>query len=168
MILYNKKKQWHLPDAAMHDPSKFSNTTRTLNSYWSAISSKGKCPLYSTSQNVAKWRLCVGHVQTEGFCFDAFFCKLLLFFFVRVFVVKNMVKSKKAAQKLARKSAQAGPKEVKNNPFEIHTNKRKHDILGRKLKHDRGLPGISRSKAIKKVGITYINIKQSKFLRREI
>lgn len=85
-----------------------------------------------------------------------------------MFVVKNMVKSKKAAQKLARKSAQAGPKEVKNNPFEIHTNKRKHDILGRKLKHDRGLPGISRSKAIKKVGITYINIKQSKFLRREI
>ncbi|KAL9983530.1 hypothetical protein ACROYT_G005716 [Oculina patagonica] len=61
-----------------------------------------------------------------------------------------MVKSKKAAQKLARKSAQAGPKEVKNNPFEIHTNKRKHDILGRKLKHDRGLPGISRSKAINK------------------
>ena len=62
-----------------------------------------------------------------------------------------MVKSKKAALKLARKSAQAGPKHVKNNPFEIHTNKRKHDILGRKLKHDRGLPGISRSKAIKKV-----------------
>lgn len=72
-----------------------------------------------------------------------------------------MVKSKKAAQKLARKSARAGPKEVKNNPFEIHTNKRKHDILGRKLKHDKGLPGISRSKAIKKVGISYINIKQS-------
>lgn len=64
-----------------------------------------------------------------------------------------MVKSKKAAQKLARKSTHAGPKEVKNNPFEIHTNKRKHYILGRKLKHDTGLPGISRSKAIKKVGI---------------
>ncbi|KAJ7333629.1 nucleolar complex protein 14 [Desmophyllum pertusum] len=61
-----------------------------------------------------------------------------------------MVKSKKAAQKLARKSTRAGPKDVKNNPFEIHTNKRKHDILGRKLKNDRGLPGISRSKAIKK------------------
>ncbi|XP_020623752.1 nucleolar protein 14-like [Orbicella faveolata] len=61
-----------------------------------------------------------------------------------------MVKSKKAAQKLARKSAHSRPKEVKNNPFEIHTNKRKHDILGRKLKHDTGLPGISRSKAIKK------------------
>ena len=64
-----------------------------------------------------------------------------------------MVKSKKAALKLARKSPKAGPKSVKNNPFEIHTNKRKHDILGRKLKHDRGLPGISRSKAIKKVSL---------------
>ena len=60
---------------------------------------------------------------------------------------------RKATQKLARKSAHSRPKEVKNNPFEIHTNKRKHDILGRKLKHDTGLPGISRSKAIKKVGI---------------
>jgi len=64
-----------------------------------------------------------------------------------------MVKSKRAARKLAKKSPHSGPKEVKNNPFEIHTNKRKHDILGRKLKHDTGLPGISRSKAIKKVGI---------------
>ena len=64
----------------------------------------------------------------------------------------TMVKSKRASVKLARKSSKAGPKQVKNNPFEIHTNKRKHDILGRKLKHDRGLPGISRSKAIKKVG----------------
>lgn len=63
----------------------------------------------------------------------------------------TMVKSKKASVKLARKSSKAGAKQVKNNPFEIHTNKRKHDILGRKLKHDRGLPGISRSKAIKKV-----------------
>jgi len=62
-----------------------------------------------------------------------------------------MVKSKKAALNLARKSVKAGPKQVKNNPFEIHTNKRKYDILGRKLKHDRGLPGISRSKAIRKV-----------------
>jgi len=62
----------------------------------------------------------------------------------------TMVKSKKAALNLARKSVKAGPKQVKNNPFEIHTNKRKYDILGRKLKHDRGLPGISRSKAIRK------------------
>lgn len=61
-----------------------------------------------------------------------------------------MVKSKKAALKLARTSGRKKTREVANNPFEIHTNKRKHDILGRKLKHDKGLPGISRSKAIKK------------------
>lgn len=61
-----------------------------------------------------------------------------------------MVKSKKAALKLARSSGHKKTREVTNNPFEIHTNRRKHDILGRKLKHDKGLPGISRSKSIKK------------------
>ncbi|XP_043918855.1 nucleolar protein 14 isoform X1 [Protopterus annectens] len=40
--------------------------------------------------------------------------------------------------------------EVKNNPFEVKINKQKFNILGRKTKHDRGLPGVSRSKAIKK------------------
>lgn len=88
--------------------------------------------------------------RLNALVFDISLCKLLLFTVARVFIVIKMVKSKKAAQKLARKPAQA--KEVRNNPFEVHTNKRKHDILGRKLKHDRGLPGISRSKAIKKVG----------------
>uniref|UniRef100_H2YBE2 Nucleolar protein 14 n=1 Tax=Ciona savignyi TaxID=51511 RepID=H2YBE2_CIOSA len=39
---------------------------------------------------------------------------------------------------------------VKNNPFEIKINKQKHTILGRKTKNDRGLPGVSRSKANKK------------------
>lgn len=61
-----------------------------------------------------------------------------------------MVKSKKASVKLAKKQPKSEIKQVKNNPFEIHTNRRKHDILGRNLKHDKGLPGISRSKAIKK------------------
>lgn len=40
--------------------------------------------------------------------------------------------------------------EVKNNPFEVKINKQKFNILGRKTKHDHGLPGVSRSKAIKK------------------
>lgn len=61
-----------------------------------------------------------------------------------------MVKSKKASVKLAKKQPKSEIKQVKSNPFEIHTNRRKHDILGRNLKHDKGLPGISRSKAIKK------------------
>lgn len=38
----------------------------------------------------------------------------------------------------------------KINPFEIHVNRSKHDVLGRKRKEDRGLPGIARAKALKK------------------
>lgn len=39
---------------------------------------------------------------------------------------------------------------IRNNPFEVKINKQKFNILGRKTKHDVGLPGVSRSKAIKK------------------
>lgn len=39
------------------------------------------------------------------------------------------------------------------NPFEIHVNKQKFQVLGRKLKADRGLPGVSRAKALKKVNV---------------
>lgn len=41
--------------------------------------------------------------------------------------------------------------DIKNNPFEVKINRQKFEILGRKSKHDIGLPGVSRSKAIKKV-----------------
>ncbi|XP_071371803.1 nucleolar protein 14 [Centroberyx affinis] len=40
--------------------------------------------------------------------------------------------------------------EIKNNPFEVKINKKKFEVLGRKTKHDVGLPGVSRSKAINK------------------
>ncbi|XP_027226353.2 nucleolar protein 14 [Penaeus vannamei] len=44
-----------------------------------------------------------------------------------------------------------GQKKVKRlNPFEVHTNRVKHDVLGRKSKFERGLPGVARAKAIKK------------------
>ena len=39
------------------------------------------------------------------------------------------------------------------NPFEVKVNKQKHTILGRKQKHDKGLPGVSRSKSTKKVSV---------------
>ncbi|XP_055905814.1 nucleolar protein 14 homolog [Eupeodes corollae] len=38
----------------------------------------------------------------------------------------------------------------KINPFEVHINKEKFNILGRTCKHDKGLPGISRAKAVQK------------------
>ncbi|CAM5141856.1 unnamed protein product [Natator depressus] len=44
----------------------------------------------------------------------------------------------------------AGMALVKNNPFEVKVNKQKFNILGRRTKHDVGLPGVSRSKAVKK------------------
>jgi nucleolar protein 14 len=60
-------------------------------------------------------------------------------------VKKSITAAKRASKKAQRQES------VANNPFEVHVNKRKHDILGRRMKHDRGLPGVSRSKAIKKV-----------------
>ncbi|XP_075986693.1 nucleolar protein 14 homolog l(3)07882 [Anticarsia gemmatalis] len=38
----------------------------------------------------------------------------------------------------------------KLNPFEVHINREKLKVLGKKSKHDRGLPGVSRAKAIQK------------------
>ncbi|XP_026754279.2 nucleolar protein 14 homolog [Galleria mellonella] len=38
----------------------------------------------------------------------------------------------------------------KLNPFEVHINREKIKVLGKKSKHDKGLPGVSRAKAIKK------------------
>lgn len=46
--------------------------------------------------------------------------------------------------------------EIKNNPFEVKINRKKFDVLGRKTKHDVGLPGVSRSKAINKVRGSFI------------
>lgn len=59
--------------------------------------------------------------------------------------------------------------EIKNNPFEVKINRKKFDVLGRKSKHDVGLPGVSRSKAITKRKETLLKEyrqknKSSKFL----
>uniref|UniRef100_A0A8C1RPI1 NOP14 nucleolar protein homolog (yeast) n=1 Tax=Cyprinus carpio TaxID=7962 RepID=A0A8C1RPI1_CYPCA len=40
--------------------------------------------------------------------------------------------------------------EIQKNPFEVKINRKKFDVLGRKSKHDVGLPGVSRSRAIQK------------------
>ncbi|KAF7670421.1 hypothetical protein LDENG_00124620 [Lucifuga dentata] len=61
--------------------------------------------------------------------------------------------------------------EIKNNPFEVKINRKKFDILGRKTKHDVGLPGVSRSKAINKRKETLLKEykqkhKSSKFIDR--
>ena len=61
-------------------------------------------------------------------------------------------KNKAAAEVVARKKK----KKLRNsdpagNPFEVRVNRRKHDVLGQKIKSGRGLPGVSRSRAIQKV-----------------
>lgn len=52
----------------------------------------------------------------------------------------NPFASKKKAQALA----------APTNPFEVHTNREKISIIGRRIKHDKGTPGISRSRATQK------------------
>ncbi|CAK1540910.1 unnamed protein product [Leptosia nina] len=44
----------------------------------------------------------------------------------------------------------AGDVKKKLNPFEVHINREKLKVLGKKSKHDRGLPGVSRAKAVQK------------------
>lgn len=42
---------------------------------------------------------------------------------------------------------------VKKNPFEVRLNRLKHGVIGKKVKTDKGLPGVARSKANEKVCI---------------
>ncbi|KAG7473141.1 hypothetical protein JOB18_025811 [Solea senegalensis] len=63
--------------------------------------------------------------------------------------------------------------EIKNNPFEVKINRKKFEVLGRKSKHDVGLPGVSRSKAINKRKETLLKEykqknKSSKFIDRRL
>ncbi|XP_051533623.1 nucleolar protein 14 [Myxocyprinus asiaticus] len=61
---------------------------------------------------------------------------------------KHQQKSSRSLSDKVRKS-KAAP-EIQKNPFEVKINRKKFDVLGRKSKHDVGLPGVSRSKAINK------------------
>jgi len=59
------------------------------------------------------------------------------------------------------------------NPFDIHVNKEKFKILGRICKHDRGMPGVSRAKALQKraqtIGKQYaVKNKTNKFMDHRI
>ncbi|OXB75762.1 UNVERIFIED_CONTAM: hypothetical protein H355_013371 [Colinus virginianus] len=59
-------------------------------------------------------------------------------------------KKKASAPSRTKGSAEPTIAMVKSNPFEVKVNRQKFNILGRKTKNDVGLPGVSRSKAIKK------------------
>ncbi|XP_021499370.1 nucleolar protein 14 [Meriones unguiculatus] len=65
-----------------------------------------------------------------------------------------MGKAKRAgARRQAHKApagAFGGPAKTNPNPFEVKVNRQKFQILGRKTRHDVGLPGVSRARAIRK------------------
>ncbi|XP_072387419.1 nucleolar protein 14 homolog [Diabrotica undecimpunctata] len=61
----------------------------------------------------------------------------------------------------------------RTNPFEVHVNREKLQVIGKKQKNDRGLPGVSRAKAINKRKSTLleeykVQNKNNKFLDRRI
>ncbi|XP_057337915.1 nucleolar protein 14 homolog [Microplitis mediator] len=63
-------------------------------------------------------------------------------------MAKTKNKKKSLAESASKKKTMDTKKKV--NPFEVHFNKDKHKVLGKKSKSDRGLPGVARSKAINK------------------
>jgi len=62
--------------------------------------------------------------------------------------IKNKAKRKRLSEKVVKADSQ---KKKALNPFEVHVNRQKYEVLGRKTKNDTGLPGIARAKAITKV-----------------
>lgn len=63
-------------------------------------------------------------------------------------MAKTKNKKRNLSEKVHRKDGKGGGKS--SNPFEVHINREKMKVLGRKQKNDRGLPGVSRAKALKK------------------
>lgn len=64
--------------------------------------------------------------------------------------VADAVYAKKAVKKDNPFATATAATSKRMNPFEVHMNKEKFVILGRTCKHDKGLPGVSRAKAVKK------------------
>ncbi|KAJ3605299.1 hypothetical protein NHX12_027348 [Muraenolepis orangiensis] len=72
---------------------------------------------------------------------------------------KPAPKKRSVADKVRKTKTSA---DIKNNPFEVKINRKKFEVLGRKTKHDVGLPGVSRSKAINKRKETLLKEHQNK------
>jgi nucleolar protein 14 len=64
--------------------------------------------------------------------------------------VKNKAKKKRMSDRVVKADSQ---KKKTLNPFEVHVNRQKYEVLGRKTKNDTGLPGVARAKAITKVTV---------------
>nr|XP_023023933.1 nucleolar protein 14 homolog [Leptinotarsa decemlineata] len=84
--------------------------------------------------------------------------------------IKN--KSKFSADRIHKKKEKLGTK-PQMNPFEVHVNKEKLRVIGKKAKNDRGLPGVSRGKSIEKRKYTLlkeykVQNKSNKFMDKRI
>lgn len=86
--------------------------------------------------------------------------KSLIHLIFRVYLTNlKMAKNKKGISENMRKKSVPT---VAVNKFEIKINKQKNKVLGQKpTKHDRGMPGVSKSKSIKKVAMLIFNILKS-------
>ncbi|KAL5022325.1 hypothetical protein ScPMuIL_001480 [Solemya velum] len=86
----------------------------------------------------------------------------------------GMGKKKKNSAESVSSKKQKQKSEKKVNPFEVKFNRQKHNVLGRKIsKHDRGMPGLSRSKALNKRKATLLQeytqrFKSNKLVDRRI
>jgi nucleolar protein 14 len=79
--------------------------------------------------------------------------------------VKNKAKKKRLSERAVKTSAQ---KKKTLNPFEVHVNRQKYDVLGRKTKNGTGLPGVARAKAVAKVNKSIPSILSFSALRNMV
>ncbi|XP_030841150.1 nucleolar protein 14 [Strongylocentrotus purpuratus] len=84
-----------------------------------------------------------------------------------------MAKNKKRRSLTSKVEQRSKATEIKNNPFEVKINKQKHNILGRKNKHGKGVPVVSRSKGLQKRNATLLQEykqrhKSNKFLDKRL
>lgn len=83
-------------------------------------------------------------------------------------------KKKKASSDDVRNKRKEKDHVKKTNPFEVKVNRQKFNVLGRKIgKHEKGMPGVSRSKATKKRKETLLqeykyHFKSNKFVDKRI
>lgn len=79
------------------------------------------------------------------------------------FIKRNQTKPIDGAVKKREEKATAVAAALKLNPFEVKVNKSKFEVLGRPTKHEKGLPGVSRAKALQKRKNTLLLEHKNKF-----
>ena len=79
------------------------------------------------------------------------------------FIKRNQQKPTDGSVKKGEEKTTTNPLPQKLNPFEVKVNKQKFQVLGRPTKHERGLPGVSRARALEKRKNTLLLEHKNKF-----